>query len=283
MDGIIIVDKEKGCTSRDVVNLASKVLKTKKVGHTGTLDPLATGVMVLCVNRATKVAEILTSEDKEYVVTVKLGLMTDTLDITGNITSKKKSTVTKDEIEKVLNSFVKTYKQEVPIYSSVKVDGKKLYDYAREGIDVVLPKKEVTIYNIELICFEEDYFSFKTKVSKGTYIRSLIRDMLAEVGEIGVMSELRRTKQGKFEIEDAITIEKLKSNSFSLTKLRDIIDATIYEIDSKVSKKVLNGHPIELEFSKDYILFTKGEKDMALYKFENGVYKAYKVFYNSWN
>ena len=281
MDGIIIVDKEKGCTSRDVVNLASKVLKTKKVGHTGTLDPLATGVMVLCVNRATKVAEILTSEDKEYVVTVKLGLMTDTLDITGNITSKKKSTVTKDEIEKVLNSFVKTYKQEVPIYSSVKVDGKKLYDYAREGIDVVLPKKEVTIYNIELICFEEDYFSFKTKVSKGTYIRSLIRDMLAEVGEIGVMSELRRTKQGKFEIEDAITIEKLKSNSFSLTKLRDIIDATIYEIDSKVSKKVLNGHPIELEFSKDYILFTKGEKDMALYKFENGVYKAYKVFYNS--
>ena len=151
MDGIIVVNKPKGITSRDVVNNVCKLLNTKKIGHTGTLDPIATGVLVLCVGKATKLVEILTSNDKEYVATVKLGILTDTLDTAGTIIKKKHVNLDKNELEKVLNSFVGTYNQEVPIYSAIKINGKKLYEYAREKKEVILPKRMVEIKKIELL------------------------------------------------------------------------------------------------------------------------------------
>ena len=167
MHGYILINKEKDMTSRDVVNIASKVFKTKKVGHTGTLDPLATGVLVICVGQATKLVEVVTSNSKEYIATICLGIDTDTLDITGKVLNEENCTLSKDDIVKVLNSFKKTYNQEVPAYSAVKVKGKKCYEYARAGIEVELPKKEVTIYNIDLIdepTYKDNktYFKIKT-------------------------------------------------------------------------------------------------------------------------
>ena len=151
MNGVFIIDKPKGITSRDVVNKISKVIGTKKVGHTGTLDPLATGVLVVCVGVATKLVDELTSMDKEYIATVTLGIKTDTLDIEGKVEEDISSIKTKDEIVKCLNSFKGIYSQEVPKYSAIKVNGRKLYEYAREGIDIELPKRDVNIKEIELM------------------------------------------------------------------------------------------------------------------------------------
>ena len=151
MDGIIVVNKPKGITSRDVVNKACKLLNTKKIGHTGTLDPIATGVLVLCVGKATKLVEVLTKNDKEYIATVKLGILTDTLDTDGTIIEKKQASLDKNELENVLKSFIGMYNQEVPIYSAVKINGKKLYEYAREKKEVTLPKRMVEIKDIKLL------------------------------------------------------------------------------------------------------------------------------------
>ena len=138
MNGVIIVDKPSGVTSRDVVNVICKKFNTKKVGHTGTLDPIATGVLAICIGKATKLVEVLTSNDKEYIATVKLGILTDTLDTDGKVLKKQETFVDKNELLNILNSFVGTYNQSVPIYSAVKINGKKLYEYAREGIELSL-------------------------------------------------------------------------------------------------------------------------------------------------
>ena len=176
MNGIAIINKKQGLTSRDVVNQISKKLNIKKVGHTGTLDPLATGVLVVCIGKATKLVDVLTDFDKEYEAGVCLGIETDTLDITGNVLKVENVIKTEEEIINTLNSFVGEYDQEVPIYSAVKINGKKLYEYARENIPVELPKRKVKIHNISLtsdVIYKNNkvYFSFKVKVSKGTYIR----------------------------------------------------------------------------------------------------------------
>ena len=154
MDGIIVVNKPKGITSRDVVNKVCKKFNTKKVGHTGTLDPIAEGVLVICIGKATKLVEVLTSLEKEYIAEVKLGILTDTLDVDGLVLKEEKTEIKREELEKVLNSFVKEYNQEVPIYSAVKIGGKKLYEYAREGKEITLPSRKVNIKNIELLDYD---------------------------------------------------------------------------------------------------------------------------------
>ena len=208
-NGIILIDKPINYTSRDIVNIVSKKLKTKQIGHTGTLDPLATGVLVLTVGTATKISELLVANKKEYIATMIFGLSTDTLDITGNILSDYDCIIDIDKILSMLNSFKKTYMQEVPIYSAVKVNGKKLYEYARNNIDVVLPKKEVSIYDISLVDYKiennKTIVKFKCLVSKGTYIRSLIRDLASSINENATMSALVRTKQGIFDINEGWT------------------------------------------------------------------------------
>ena len=145
-NGILLIDKPKGMTSRDVVNIVCKKFNTRKVGHTGTLDPIATGLMIICINKATSLVELITSEDKEYIAKVKLGLLTDTLDVTGNIIDEDRNySVEFQELENVLKSFIGTYMQEVPKYSAIKVNGQRLYDYARQFKDVSLPKRLVKI------------------------------------------------------------------------------------------------------------------------------------------
>ena len=210
MNNIIVINKEKGYTSRDIVNIAQKVYKTKKVGHTGTLDPIAEGVLIICMNKALKVAEFITSDIKEYIATLTLGFETDTLDITGKTIYTSSKKVNKEEIQKVLNDFIGKYNQEVPKYSAVKVNGKKLYEYARNNIDVKLPKKEVTIYNIELISdITDNKFKIKCLVSKGTYIRSLIRDIGRKLETYATMDSLIRTKQGEIDISMTSSIKEL--------------------------------------------------------------------------
>ena len=219
MNGIILVDKEKNMTSRDVVNIVSKNLKTKKVGHTGTLDPLATGVMVICVGKYTKLVEILTSYDKTYEAEILLGIKTDSLDNEGVILKEEKAIVEKREILDVLNNFEKEYMQEVPIYSAVRIDGKKLYEYARNNEEVELPKRLVKINSLELISDVEHIddktkFKIRCNVSKGTYIRSLVNDIALKLNTIGIMNDLRRIKQGDFSIEQSYNLEQIKNNDF---------------------------------------------------------------------
>ena len=268
MNGVVIVDKPKGMTSRDVVNIVSKKYSTKKVGHTGTLDPIATGVLVLCIGKATKLVSRLTSLEKEYIATVILGEETDTLDITGNIIDDKICIKTQKEIEEVLKSFIGSYNQEVPKYSAVKINGKKLYEYAREDKNVILPKRIVHIKSIELlgdVTYKNNktIFSFKCVVSKGTYIRSLIRDIAQRLNTVGIMSDLRRVKQGSFDIKNSIKLENLSNDD--IISIRNILNVKKVKLTSDIRKKILNGAPVENIYNEDEILFID-EDEIALYK-----------------
>ena len=268
MNGVVIVDKPKGMTSRDVVNIVSKKYSTKKVGHTGTLDPIATGVLVLCIGKATKLVSRLTSLEKEYIATVILGEETDTLDITGNIIDDKICIKTQKEIEEVLKSFIGSYNQEVPKYSAVKINGKKLYEYAREDKNVILPKRIVHIKSIELlgdVTYKNNktIFSFKCVVSKGTYIRSLIRDIAQRLNTVGIMSDLRRVKQGSFDIKNSIKLENLSNDD--INNIRNILNVKKVKLTSDIRKKILNGAPVENIYNEDEILFVD-EDEIALYK-----------------
>ena len=267
MDGILIIDKESGMTSRDVVNMVGKNYKTKKIGHTGTLDPLATGVLVVCVNRATKIAELLTSLDKEYVAEFIFGRLTDTLDIEGNLLKSEETDFTKDEVLHACKKLIGNYIQTVPIYSAVKVNGKKLYEYARENIDVKLPKHNVTISSIELLDINridnQTVIKIKTKVSKGTYIRSLGNDIASILGTNAIMSSLRRIKQGEFDIKDAISLDQVTENN--LIKIKDVLTCQHVQITDDIRKKVLNGANIMNDYNSEEVLFMDNNQAVALY------------------
>ena len=268
MNGIIIINKPTGYTSRDIVNIISKKLKTKKVGHTGTLDPLASGVLVITVGRYTKLGEMLTSLDKEYISEIKLGINTDTLDITGNILEKKDFNVTKENIEKVFKKFIGKYKMEVPKYSAIKINGKKLYEYARNNEDIALPIKTVEVKDLELIDYQDDIIKFRTKVEKGTYIRSLIRDICKELNTIGTMNSLIRTKQGNFLIENAQELE----DNYNLLKITDVLNIKTYNLNDKEYQKVINGNSLVLNSNEEQLLLEYNNEEIAIYNKEDNIY-----------
>ncbi len=280
MDGIILINKEKGITSRDVVNKISKKLGIKKVGHAGTLDPIATGLLVIGVGKGTKIMELLTMDTKEYIATVKLGIKTDTLDITGDILEENYNfDLDKEKLERTLNSFKKKYMQTVPLFSAVKINGKKLYQYGRSNKEVDLPKREVEIFDIELLDYHKNQeFTFKTLVSKGTYIRSLIRDIGECLNINMTMQDLKRTKSGKFKIEDATLVDENYKN----IKIKDALDIKKIKIDNPgLLKKIINGNSIELknENSNYILLLDSNEKELAIYKkVKFNEFNAFKVF-----
>ena len=279
--GIIVINKPKDLTSRDVVNIISKNLNIKKVGHNGTLDPLATGVLVICFGKYTKLNDLLTSHEKEYIAEVTLGLETDTLDITGKILNQNIPHITKDELFKTLKNFEKTYNQEVPKYSAVKVGGKKLYEYAREGKEVTLPKKEVTIYQNELLSFEENKFTFKTKVSKGTYIRSLIRDILSSLNETGTMSNLTRTKQGIFKLDGSYTLEDIKQGNFKVLKVKDVLNIPKIIAEGNLKKQIINGAKIKGLYPNEVLFLDKEGNELAIYEKDNEYLKLKIMLYEN--
>ena len=277
--GVIVVNKEKNMTSFDVVNEISHLFGIKKVGHTGTLDPMAEGILIICIGKATKIVELLTAKDKEYIAGVKLGIKTDSYDITGNILDTKE---VKDieNLEEVILSYKKTYLQEVPIYSAVKVDGKKLYEYARNNKEVELPKKEVTIKEIELLEKDKDTFIIKTLVSKGTYIRSLINDIGNSLNTYATMTSLNRTKQGKVTINDSYKLNDIKSNNFKYYKIEEVLEYPIIKVDEDLEFKIKNGVKIKNTFEiENKVLFVnENNKLLGIYEKNNEELKVWKNF-----
>lgn len=267
MEALLVVNKAKNKTSRDVVNELNHIFSTKRVGHTGTLDPLATGVLVCLIGKYTKLVNLVTSYDKEYIATIKLGIKTDTGDITGKVLEEKKFNVDEEKIKEVFKNFPKTYMQEVPIYSAVKINGKKLYEYARAGQQVVLPKRKVHIYSLELLDFHDDIIKFKTRVSKGTYIRALIEDVCNKLDTVGTMDSLVRIKQGNFSISNAYTIEEIKNGDCKLLNIKEFLDYPVIEVPYEYIKTIVNGGFIPNTMGiKDKVIFTYKNKDIAIYE-----------------
>lgn len=270
--GILVINKEKNMTSRDVVNIACGKLGTKHIGHTGTLDPIATGVLVLGVNDGCKVIELLTSDTKVYKAEVVVGLETDSLDVTGNIlNSYNIENLDSDLVRKVVDSFKGKYLQEVPKYSAVHVNGKRLHEYARNNEEVELPKREVEILDINFLGdlkIEDGFytFSFRVHVSKGTYIRSLIRDIGLKLGYPCTMKNLLREKQGVFSLDKTISIDEIDNGK--LLKIEDaLINYDRIIVDDNISKKVLNGMVLELDTHADLVLvFNRNKELLAIYK-----------------
>ena len=264
MDGIIVVNKQKGCTSHDVVNKVKWIVK-EKVGHTGTLDPLATGVLPLLIGKGTLCSKYLINHDKVYEVSLKLGISTDTMDAEGKIIEEKKvnsNILAKENVEKVLSSFIGKQEQTPPIYSAIKVAGKKLYEYARKGQEVEIPKREIEIYNIELVGINKvsKEIEFKVSCSKGTYIRSLCIDIAKALGTIGYMSGLERLQVGEFKIENAIKIDE--------NTTKEYIEEHIIGIEELFEKNP----KIEIN-QKKLLLFLNGVK--LSIESEDGVYRIY--------
>lgn len=276
MNGLIVINKPENYTSRDVVNILNKKFGTKKIGHTGTLDPLATGVLVICLGKYTKLVDKITCYDKEYVATIKLGLSTDTLDITGNFLEENdKQIVDNKLLIDTLNSFLGHSMQEVPKYAAVKINGKKLYEYAREGIEVELPKREIEISEIELLENRQGEITFRVVVSKGTYIRSLIRDICDSLGVLGTMSRLTRVRQGMFTLDNAVSLQDIDNNNYNLLTIDEIFDYPYYKLNNEEYFKVSNGVPLRINKEDLYLMMEYEGKILAIYKLDGDVYKPY--------
>jgi len=265
MDGVIIINKPKGYTSHDIVNIIRKELNTKKVGHTGTLDPNATGALPILIGKATKISKYLMEHKKTYVATIKLGEKRDTGDIEGNIIEKDLSLkpIRIDKLQEVLKSFLGKQKQIPPIYSAIKIDGKKLYEYARKGQTVDIKPRDIEIYNINLRSYKEDEIVFETECSKGTYIRVLCEDIAKEIGTIGYMKELQRIAVDKFKLEESIELKNLNQEMAEqkLITIENIFkDKEKIELNDRKLELFLNGVQLTYELKDNtYKIYNKNK------------------------
>jgi len=251
MNGILIINKPKGYTSHDVVNVLRKELNTKKIGHTGTLDPNATGVLPILVGQATKISKYLIEHNKTYIAELKLGEKSTTGDAEGEIIETKAIPIlTGEHVEDVLKSFLGKQEQIPPIYSSIKINGKKAYEYARKGETVKIPSRQIEIFDISLIKFEQNIITFQVKCSKGTYIRVLCEDIAKKLGTVGLMSNLIRTEVNDFNIENAYTIEDIKNKKeISLISIEDAFKTKpSIKLDNRKTELFLNG--VQLTFNE---------------------------------
>ena len=264
MEGIIIVNKPKGITSFDVIRKLKKILKTKKIGHTGTLDPLATGVMLMCVGKATKLASDLEAKDKVYIADFDIGYATDTYDIEGKKIAKNIIEISKENLEQSIKKFIGNIKQVPPMYSAIKIDGNKLYHLARKGIEVERPERDVTIEYINLLDFKDNKAKIETKVSKGCYIRSLIYDIGQDLGTYATMTALQRKQVGDYSLEDSYSLEQIEemvlNNDFKFLK-------TVEEIFSY--------DKYSLQTEKEFILYKNGNTVKVKENLENKKYRIY--------
>lgn len=244
MDGILNIYKEKGYTSHDVVAKLRGILKTKKIGHTGTLDPDAQGVLPVCVGRATKLCDMLTDKDKAYETVMLLGKTTDTQDITGSVLSESElgEDITAEKVTEVINSFVGEYMQVPPMYSALKVNGKKLYELARSGIEVERKARKVYIHSIEIKDISLPRVTMTVNCSKGTYIRTLCYDIGETLGAGGCMEELLRIKSGQFEINDSIKIDDVKKyvDDGRISDIMKPVDGVFEKYQKCIVKKEYN-------------------------------------------
>lgn len=269
MQGIIIINKPQGFTSQDVVSKTKKILNVKKAGHTGTLDPLATGVLPVLLGNYTKLSKYLIEHDKTYIAKIKLGERRVTGDQEGEVIETKpvnNEVLLKENVESVLKSFLGKQMQTPPIYSAIKVDGKKLYEYARQGIDVKIEPREIEVYKLDLlnINLEEKEIEIQVSCSKGTYIRVLCEDIARKLDTVGYMSYLNRIVVDKFKIENAIDFETLEENKDNEEFLKNNL-ITMEDVFSEFPKLNLNSRKLEL--------FLNGV--MLTFKNEDGIYNIY--------
>lgn len=286
-EGILNINKPQNMTSHDVVAICRRVLGTKKVGHTGTLDPMATGVLPICIGRSTKIIEYLDTDIKKYSCSMLLGLQTDTQDIWGNVLSRSEVDVTEAQIREAFASFVGVINQKPPMYSAVKVNGKRLYEYAREGKTVDVKSRKVYIKSMEIeeinLEGEDKTVSFSVECSKGTYIRTICQDVGNLIGCSGTLTRLERTASGIFTIDKAVTIDRLREMSM------DEIEADLYKTHQAMDKfgeittsefsgsKFTNGRP--LPESKCKIVRRPYYEDKDFYLPVGDIFrKGYKIF-----
>ena len=275
MGKIILVDKAKGMTSFDVCFKLRKIFNTKRIGHTGTLDPNATGLMMVLIDNATKINQFVLSARKEYIATVKIGILTDSEDIDGKVILEKKEIMPeKEDIEETLESFLGKSKQVPPMTSAIKVNGKKLYEYQRNNETVDIKERDIEVFEIELLKINEETFVFRCIVSSGTYIRSLAQDVLKKLNIIGTLSDLKRTRIDDFKLEDAYTLEEINEGRFNSLDIYDVLSKYYYVYEVANESDVLNGKALKLELNEDTILCVKDKKALAIYKKENNVYRC---------
>lgn len=292
LNGIVNVNKPLGITSHDVVYRLRKILNIKKIGHTGTLDPDASGVLPICIGRATKTADMLTASDKQYIAEVTTGAATDTLDASGTVTETSDITVTEEEIKNVLGEFIGDIKQIPPMYSAIKVDGKRLYTLARDGVEIEREPRDVHIEKIELLKFmpENNRFVIKVDCSKGTYIRSLCDDIGRRLGCLAHMSALERTRSGRFGIEDSYTIEEIaemtENGDYSfLTPIDEVFgEFPKLIISNRKARIMCNGTRISTQGTDEgvtYRVYDEAGNFLTISRAENGVLVILKTFYQS--
>lgn len=262
-DGILLVYKEKGLTSFDLVNRIKRSLKLDKIGHTGTLDPNAEGLMLVLFNQTTKANQFLVHDTKEYIASLRLGIKTDTKDIWGETLEEAEYTMpNQKEIKAVFEKFLGLQNQEVPMVSAVRVNGKRLHEYHREGIEVVQPIREIEILELELLKVNRD-ITFRVVCGSGTYIRSLCEDIAAEFNTIGVMSELTRTKVGSFSLKDAVKIDQVIAGNYKLLTLKDVLPYKKVQATSVIDIK--NGKILALEYDTPLLTVMDQDEVLAVY------------------
>lgn len=295
-NGIINVYKEKGYTSHDVVAKLRGILHQKKIGHTGTLDPDAVGVLPVCLGSGTKLCDMLTDKDKIYEAVLLLGIKTDTQDISGAVLEEKEVAVTQNDVVTAIQSFVGEIMQIPPMYSALKVDGRKLCDLAREGIIIERKARPVTVYSIEILEMSLPRILMRVHCSKGTYIRTLCDDIGEKLGCGGCMEALTRTKVSQFEISDSKTLDEIaqmvQNDSFDsfVTKVEDLFShLPMVHVDSKWDKILWNGNPLlkecfieksTFEYGQQYRVYSADNIFIGIYEFqeERKVFFPMKLF-----
>ena len=280
MDGVILINKEKGMTSQNVVSKVKRILNLDKAGHAGTLDPNATGVLPILVNKGTKLSKYLIEHDKIYIATLKLGEKRSTGDVEGEVTEKDEidlKNISKENILEVLESFKGVQSQIPPIYSALKVNGKKLYDYARNGEEVEIKPRKINIYDIKLleIYDESNEIKFEVSCSKGTYIRVLCEDIASRLNTVGYMSDLQRTRVNNFDISESITISELEENKdIKIIEVEDLfLDKEKINLNNRKEELFLNGVMLTFEYPDGIYRIYNNDKFIGLGTVQNKLLK----------
>ena len=277
MDGIIVINKPKNCTSHDVVRKAKKILN-EKVGHTGTLDPNATGVLPLLVGKGTQISKYLINHDKIYEAVLKLREKTDTADVEGQIIETKEvqpSNLKKENVEKTLKTLIGKQQQIPPIYSAIKVNGKKLYEYARHGEEIEIEPRTIEIYDLELLQIENEEITYRVHCSKGTYIRTLCEQIAEKLGTVGYMKELKRIQVGEFNIKNSATIEQLENNieKYFITIEKYFETYNKINLNAKKLQLFLNGVQLTQELEDGIYTIYSDEKFIGIGTVKNKLLK----------
>ncbi|MBE6915740.1 MAG: tRNA pseudouridine(55) synthase TruB [Ruminococcaceae bacterium] len=284
MNGILIMDKPQGFTSHDVVAKLRGICKTRRIGHTGTLDPMATGVLPVFIGRATRACEFATGDDKTYLAHIRLGVTTDTQDITGETLSTSPVTCTEEDVRAVCASFVGEISQIPPMYSAIKIGGKKLYELARDGIEIERAPRNVTIHSIEVSPISNEEYALTVHCSKGTYIRTLCADIGEKLSCGACLSSLRRTQAGAYTIEQVHTFEQIGENpeAFLLPVDSLFLQHPAIKISGKSEQKCRNGAPVPCSEVQDgtlYRVYNENGEFLMLARGENRTLRTVKSFF----